>query len=260
MSNQSSSASSSTSSRAPSAVRVIVNGARGRMGSLVCALARSDARFALIGALDRAGETDAGARTVAARGVEAGAIAHDPDAITPGCADVVIDFSSPEGAASAIAVARRAGAALLVGTTGLDDALRAKLREESRSRAVMLAPNTSTGIATLSTLVRRAAEMLGASAEVSIVEAHHSKKKDAPSGTAIRLVEALAEAGVRVPASQVLSIRGGDVIGEHTVRLAMAGEVVELTHRATSREVFAHGALRAAEFLARAGPGWWTMH
>ncbi|MBC8106802.1 MAG: 4-hydroxy-tetrahydrodipicolinate reductase, partial [Anaerolineae bacterium] len=103
------------------------------------------------------------------------------------------------------------------------------------------------------------ARSLGAGYDISIVEAHHNKKKDAPSGTALRLAKAIEQSGTHVKSDQIVAMRGGDVVGEHTIRFAGEGEYVELTHRATSRDVFAHGALRAAVWLAHREPGWYTM-
>jgi 4-hydroxy-tetrahydrodipicolinate reductase len=171
---------------------------------------------------------------------------------------VVIDFSSDAGTHQALEAAQRSGAALLVGTTALQPATRDLLRAESSRRAVLLAPNTSLGVAALADLVRRAAAALS-DFDCSIVEAHHNQKKDAPSGTALRLAQAARDAGARLPDEQVVAIRGGDVVGEHTVRFAGQGEYIELTHRATSRDLFVRGALHAAAWLHGRQPGWWTM-
>jgi 4-hydroxy-tetrahydrodipicolinate reductase len=146
----------------------------------------------------------------------------------------------------------------LVCTTGLGSDAVETLRAESKARAVLLSPNTSLGIAAVADLVRRCAAMLPGY-ECSVVEAHHSQKKDAPSGTALRLADAARAGGTGLKPEQIVSIRGGDVVGEHTVRFAGPGEYVELTHRATSRDLFARGALAAAAWLKGRGPGWWTM-
>lgn len=229
------------------------------MGSRLCALAHADERFDIAAAIDRAGSTSASKPCASddRRGA-AVPITHDLAAIMPGSAHVVIDFSSAEATDRAIDVARRAGAALLVGTTGLSESMQRALREEARHRAVLLAPNTSLGVAVLASLVAAAARTLHGF-DVSIVEAHHNKKKDAPSGTAIRLAHAARAGGAALKDDQVVAIRGGDVIGEHTVRFAGDGEYIELTHRATSRDLFVRGALRAALWLRTAQPGWWTI-
>lgn len=249
------------STRVSSATRVIVVGAGGRMGSRVRALASADGAFALVGALVRGGppRVGEGVAPADAPGVARGAAVKNGDSAAifgRSCADVVIDFSSESGVRDAIAVARRVGCALLVGTTGLSAETIAALRAESSARAVLVAANTSLGVAALCDLVRRASAVLTAY-DCSIVESHHNQKKDAPSGTALRLAEAARLGGSAAP--QVVSLRGGDVVGEHTVRFAGAGEYVELTHRATSRDLFARGALHAAAWLKGRTAGWWTM-
>jgi len=254
-------------SSAPSAparvARLIVNGARGRMGSRLCALAQSDARFALVGALSREGSSFEEAlpahRAIGSRSEAHVAIAHDLASISPRCADVVVDFSSDEGARRAIEIASRAHAALLVGTTGLSASTREALRDEESRRAVLIAPNTSLGVTILARLVALATRILGDGFDASLVEAHHTQKKDSPSGTALRLAAAIRDAGGVIRDDQILAIRSGDIIGEHAVRFAGPGEVLELSHRATSRDLFVRGALHAAAWLAAAPAGFWTM-
>jgi 4-hydroxy-tetrahydrodipicolinate reductase len=241
------------------ATRLIIVGASGRMGARLCQIAHDEDRFTLVGALTRAGSERAArpAATDSAKG-PAPKITDSAAVFGPSCADVVIDFSSSAGTLAAVELARRVNASLLVGTTALDTPARDLLRAESRSRAVLLAPNTSLGVAALADLVRRAAAMLK-DFDCSLVESHHIKKKDAPSGTALRLAEAARKGGANLPNDQVLAVRGGDVIGEHTLRFAGPGEYLELSHRATSRDVFVRGALRAAAWLHGREPGWWTM-
>jgi 4-hydroxy-tetrahydrodipicolinate reductase len=183
-------------------------------------------------------------------------LAELPHAVRPAA---VLDFSSPEGTDHALALARAAGAALLVGTTGHAPTTIRKLEEAARSTAVLVAPNTSLGVTLLAELAARAATVLGSGYRASIVEAHHDQKKDAPSGTAKRLASAVRGAGGNLPDDQVLAVRGGDVVGEHTIRFAGQGEYVELTHRATTRDLFARGAIHAAIWLAGREPGWYTM-
>ncbi len=247
------------STRVSSATRIIVAGAGGRLGSRVCALAHGDDAFELVGALVRAGSAHVG-RAAAAGGPRGEAPKNSDSAAIFGAssADVVIDAATAAGTPAAIEAARRINSALLVCSTGLDPRTIAALRDESRSRAVLVAPNTSLGVAALSDLVRRSAGMLKGY-DCSIVEAHHNQKKDAPSGTALRLARAARDGGAGLRDEQIGSIRGGDVVGEHTVRFAGPGEYVELTHRATSRDVFARGALHAAAWLKGRAPGWWTM-
>lgn len=235
---------------------IIVHGAAGRMGARLCEIASGDPRFALAGALERAGSSALGSPAAAPKSMESTV------RITSSCdarADVVIDFSSDAGAHAALEVALRSAAALLVGTTALAELTVSSLRDASERIPVLLAPNTSLGIPVLARAAADVARALGPAFEVSIVEAHHSKKKDAPSGTALRLARAITDAGAAIAPEQILAIRGGDVVGEHTVRFAGPGEYIELTHRATSRDVFVHGALRAAQWLHGKPAGWYTI-
>jgi 4-hydroxy-tetrahydrodipicolinate reductase len=237
-------------------VSIIVHGASGRLGSRICAIALADPSFVLTGAIERADSEQIGQSVAGAT--------HAKNTIKYSVfeqqhADVVIDFSSDEGAHSALSIANATGAALLVGTTALSKETIDLLRETSKKKSVIVAPNTSMGIAIVAQMAAKIARSLGDGYDISIVEAHHNKKKDAPSGTALRLAKAIEESGTPVKSDQIIARRGGDVVGEHTIRYAGAGEYVELTHRATTRDVFAHGALRAAAWLAHREPGWYTM-
>lgn len=211
------------------------------MGSRIIALARADQRFTVVHELDR---DDA---STALRAAE--------DQI-----DAVIDFSSDDGAPHAAAIAESARAALLVGTTGLSRATFDTLRGSANLVPVMIAPNTSLGVAVLRHLVAVAARMLGEDYDVDLIDIHHNQKKDAPSGTALRLAEALRERGGReLPDERILSIRAGDIVGEHTMQFAGPGEWLRLTHSATNRDVFARGALRAARWLSEQKPGLYSI-
>lgn len=229
-------------------------GASGRTGRRTCELALADPRFNLVGAL-----------THAASGALGTSINPSCDLrIASACdsaarPEAVIAFCLPAGIAQAADLALRTRAALVIGTTGLDAPATDRLKATSATIPVLLAPNTSLGVAVLADLAARAATTLGSAFQASIVEAHHAGKKDAPSGTATRLAAAIAAGGGNIPAAQVLSIRSGDVIGEHTIRFAGQGEYLELTHRATTRDLFARGALRAAHWLAGKPAGWYTI-
>jgi 4-hydroxy-tetrahydrodipicolinate reductase len=230
------------------------------MGARLCELAHADASLELVAALVRPGSSQIGrASARESREREPVTIGAYPDTFADVVADVVIDFSSEAALSSSVEVARRATSALLVGTTGLEQTAVEMLREVSKERPVLLAPNTSLGVTALAKLIEEAAKIFLHDFDCSIVEAHHSAKKDAPSGTALRLAEAARRGGAKLPAEQVVAIRGGDVIGEHTVRFAGAGEYIELTHRATSRDLFVRGALRAAMWLKGRPAGWYTM-
>jgi 4-hydroxy-tetrahydrodipicolinate reductase len=233
--------------------------------------------LALAGALDVPGSPvlgrDAAERCGRASGVVVGI---DVDAGLRE-ADVLIDFTRPEGTLAHLAACARSGVAAVVGTTGLDAAQKAELGERARTIPIVFAPNMSVGVNVLADLVRRAAQALGPAYDIEIVEMHHRHKVDAPSGTALWLGEAAAAgAGVDLEASAVYAraghtgerkpgaigfatLRGGDVVGEHTVVFAGPGERVELSHRAMSRQNFAMGALRAARFVRGANPGVYGM-
>lgn len=235
-----------------SSTPIIVHGATGRMGSRIIAMAAVDPMVRVVAALDapdspRIGEESGapGVRVSTAKNLGGMGVFDG----------VVIDFSSDAGARAACELARSKRAALLVGTTGLSDSTRAELDAAAAGIPVLIAPNTSLGVAVVAQLAGSAARALGPSFECSIVEAHHSRKKDAPSGTALRLAQAVRSAGHTLRDDQVVAIRGGDVIGEHTIRFAGAGEYIEITHRATTRDLFALGAINAAKWLAHRPPG-----
>ncbi|MFA6003472.1 MAG: 4-hydroxy-tetrahydrodipicolinate reductase [Elusimicrobiota bacterium] len=218
-------------------LRLVVTGAAGRMGRRVIALAEGDARFLVAAAVDRSSGPDLPA---ALRG-----------------ADVLVDFSTPASAVRFASAAARARKAAVIGTTGLRPAQISRLKAISRRIPLFLSPNFSPGVHLLCALVRTAAELLR-DYEISISETHHSLKKDAPSGTALRLARIAAQCrGGRAPA--VVCQRVGDVAGDHTLTLAGPCERLELTHRAHSRDVFARGALRAALWLAGRKPGLYDM-
>lgn len=239
---------------------IIVFGASGRMGSRLCTLASADPSCTLLAAVVRddspridqpVRETSATAPTFT-NAVFCGKFRDIPRT-------VIVDFSSDAGVLRARALALDINASLLVGTTALSPSTVAALHAASEKISLLITPNTSIGVAALSAAVAAIARTLGPDFDCSIVEAHHAMKKDAPSGTAIRLARAAREAGASLPDNQVVALRGGDVVGEHTVRFAGAGEYIELTHRATSRDLFARGALRAAAWLAQQPPGSYTM-
>lgn len=197
-------------------------------------------------------------------------------AALPGC-DAVIDFTHADNTAAVAAACVQAGKILVIGTTGQDDATRAAISRAAAAIPVVFAPNFSVGVNTLFWLTRKAAEILGPDFDLEVVEMHHRLKKDAPSGTARRLAEILAEVrdlqydkdvrhgregmvGERTKTEIGMhAVRGGDVVGDHTVLYANVGERIELTHKASSRDTFAKGALRAARWAANQPPGLYDM-
>lgn len=240
----------------PSRTHAIVHGATGRMGARLCRALHDDREFELVAALTRAGAPRIGHPAVHdAHSRNVVHIAHNTDVL----ADVVIDFSTDEGARAAIEIARRARASLLVGTTALSQQTLDALRKESLQRAVLIAPNTSPGVTIMTEIVREIFFALGPEYRCCIIESHHEHKRDAPSGTALRLAQQLRSAGATIENDQICSIRAGDIVGEHIVRITGPGECIELAHRATSRDLFVRGALRAAAWLHNQKPGLWTM-
>lgn len=249
-------------------VRIAVAGAGGRMGQALIEAVLAARDLALAGALDLpdsvAQGADAGARFGRTTGIR---VAMDVDAVLRGV-DVLVDFTRPSGTLAHLAACATAGVAAVVGTTGFDANAKAEIAACARTIPIVVAPNMSVGVNVLADLVERAARLLGPSFDIEVVEMHHRHKVDAPSGTALKLGESAAVgAGVdlrdhavyaregvtgerRPGAIGFATLRGGDVVGEHTVVFAGTGERVELTHRATSRANFAAGALRAARFVA----------
>jgi 4-hydroxy-tetrahydrodipicolinate reductase len=232
--------------------KLAILGARGRMGQAITRLA-SDHGAHVVLAIDK-GENDLAS-------------------LSKSGADVLIDFSTPDTTTAAARACADAGVALVSGTTGLDDAHRDALSDAAKRVAVLWEPNMSVGVLVLARLLRSAIAMLGEGFDVEIVETHHRHKVDAPSGTAKRLAEVAHEArkGPSITGRDgkpgkrtndevgVLAVRGGDVIGDHVVHLLGPGERLELVHRATSRDVFAHGALRAATWIAKKPAGRYAL-
>jgi 4-hydroxy-tetrahydrodipicolinate reductase len=194
-----------------------------------------------------------------------------------GGAEVVIDFTIPEASAEHATLCAERGVAIVIGSTGFSAEARGRVEAAARRVPVILSPNMSVGVNVLFDLVRQAARALGQDYDVEIVEIHHKHKRDAPSGTAVRLGEVAAEALGRGPADAlcftrrgitgerppwqigIQTLRGGDVVGEHTVMFCGEGERLELIHRATSRSQFATGAVRAAAWLAGKPAGLYDM-
>lgn len=232
-----------TAAAAPT--RWLVHGASGRMGSALLRLQRDLPQLVLAAAV---------ARSAAAHDTGATITAAEHLADVPAF-DVAIDFSLPSAFDAILALCITRKAAFVSGTTGLDATQRAALEAAAHHIPVLWAANFSLGVAVLADLVRRASAALPGW-DCDIVESHHVHKKDAPSGTALRLGEA-AQLGGATP--HYASLRAGDIVGEHTVQFTGRGERLELVHRATDRDVFARGALQAAQWLARQPAGRYTI-
>ncbi|MBN1917603.1 MAG: 4-hydroxy-tetrahydrodipicolinate reductase [Verrucomicrobia bacterium] len=245
-------------------IKIVVNGALGRMGQRVLACAADDAGVSVVGAVDVHEErVEPHVTTDLAAAVKA--------------ADVVIDFTSHVGIPATIEVVAKAGKALVIGTTGLTRDEQASLERAAKQIPIVYAPNMSVGVNLLFQLVGQVAKALGTDYDVEIVETHHNQKKDAPSGTARKLAENIAAAlgrdleqdgvygregitGARgANEIGIHAVRAGDIVGEHTVLFAGPGERIELTHRAHSRDTFARGAVRAARWVAGKAPGLYSM-
>jgi 4-hydroxy-tetrahydrodipicolinate reductase len=235
--------------------KVIITGSKGRMGRMLLACAAQQVELQVVGQIDQGDDLKA----VIDRG------------------DVVIDFSSHNATAGIAALCAQHHKAMVIGTTGHSSEDRSQFTRLSTQIPMVLASNFSTGVNTLFWLARKAAEILGPGFDLEIVEMHHRLKRDAPSGTAQTLAEILAEVrrqqldevarhgrsgivGQRtLEEIGIHSVRGGDVVGDHTVIFAGLGERVELTHKASSRETFANGALRAAQWVTKQKPGLYDM-
>ncbi len=259
-------------------IRVVIVGAAGRMGRRLVANVMESNDMTLTGAIEVAGNPLLGQDAGMVAGVgAAGVKITDSLQQALGNADAVINFSLGDVVGDA-AIAAKAGSASIIGTTALNDAQKAELKKLADNGArIVFAPNMSVGVNFLFHLIRQAATVLGDDYDIEIVEMHHNQKKDAPSGTAVRLAEIAAEARGLSYANDVRhgreglvgartnkeigmhAVRGGDVVGDHTVMFATGGERVELTHKASSRDTFAKGALRAVRFLAGAKPGLYDM-
>ena len=220
--------------RAP--VRILIHGASGRMGQALLRLCAEQADCMVVGAVSR----KVGQRVIDGVPQFAAEELHGVPAF-----DVAIDFSLPEGFDRILALCMERGAALVSGTTGLDAAQRAALDVAAQRIPVLWASNFSLGVAVLHDLVERAARALP-DWDCDIIELHHTRKLDAPSGTALTLGAVAGEGGAT---PRYASLRAGDIVGEHTVQFATLGERIELVHRATSRDIFAKGALHAAASL-----------
>jgi len=259
------------------ALGLIVCGPGGRMGGTLVRLIQDTAAVVLVGAVDRPGSPRLGrdAGEVAGAG-HLGVEIVDRIEPAPGAKRVIIDLTTPEASVAHMKAAARTATPIVIGTTGLDTRQLRQIRTLAARTPTVLAPNMSLGVNLLLDLVGQVARSLGDAYDVEIVEAHHRFKKDAPSGTALALARSAAEAlgrkleRVGVPGRSgvserkttdigLLSVRAGDIAGEHTVLFGGIGERIELVHRAHSREAFARGAIRAAQWVADKQAGLYSM-
>ncbi|MET0211297.1 MAG: 4-hydroxy-tetrahydrodipicolinate reductase [Burkholderiaceae bacterium] len=257
--------------------RIAIAGVSGRMGRTLieAVLGADDCRLAA--ALDRAGSPLLGQSATTFAGRDDGPLVTDDVRAALADADVLIDFTRPEGTLAHLAVCRELGVQMVIGTTGFDDAGKAAIAAAAEGIAIVMAPNMSVGVNVVLQLIATAAKALAEGYDIEIVEAHHRHKVDAPSGTALKMGEVVAEAlgrdlktcavlgregvtGERDPSTiGFATVRGGDVVGDHTVMFLGTGERIEVTHKSSSRATYAQGSLRAVRFLAGLRHGLYGM-
>jgi 4-hydroxy-tetrahydrodipicolinate reductase len=257
---------------------IIVAGATGRMGSRLSALSYEYPELALTGAFERTGHKDIGKDIGVLVGVGEKNIvlAEGLGAVIDG-GDVIIDFTAPGATLANVASAVSKNKAIVIGTTGLEKEQIEQIRIAARDIPIMFAPNFSVGVNLLLKVLHDIARVLGDEYDIEVIEAHHRLKKDAPSGTALKLAQVIANAvnrdldevgiyarkgiiGERTKKEiGIQTIRGGDIVGDHTVMFCGLGERIEITHKASSRDTFARGALRAASWIVKQKPGLYDM-
>ncbi|KWT82069.1 4-hydroxy-tetrahydrodipicolinate reductase [Candidatus Magnetominusculus xianensis] len=259
-------------------LNISIAGAAGKMGQRIGVLALENPSITLVGVFERAGHEAIGVDFGEIAGVgKTGVTLTDNIAETLDTADVVIDFTSPESTLSNLRLCSEHNKAMVIGTTGMSSAQTSKVESYGTKIPVILAPNMSIGVNLLLKVLGDVARALGDSYDVEIIEAHHRLKKDAPSGTALKMANVIAEAlsrnldevsvlcrsGIigerRKKEIGIQTIRAGDIVGEHTVLFGGLGERIEITHKASSRDTFARGALRAALWLQDKPAGIYDM-
>jgi len=260
------------------ALKVAVAGASGRMGKMLIEAISNADDMVLAGALDVDGSTAIGTDAGAFLGKPAGVLIESDLAKALADADFLIDFTRPEGTLTHLDYCAAHGIKMIIGTTGFDDAGKAAIAAAGQQTAIVFAPNMSVGVNVTLKLLEMAAKSFAEGYDIEIIEAHHRHKVDAPSGTALKMGEVIADAlgrdlkevgvfaregvtGERDPSSiGFATIRGGDIVGDHTVLFAGIGERVEISHKSSSRVTYAHGSLRAARFLNDKATGLFDMY
>src|SRR5262247_1405331 len=259
-------------------VNIVVAGAAGRMGSRIVACMGEAPDLRLVAALEASGHPALGDDAGEVAGVGRRGVSITADAAAALLAGrLIVEFSTPDATLEHLRMAAGAGVRAVIGTTGFSPRQRDEIRDLSSKAAILLSPNMSVGVTLALRLLATMAKALGDEYDVEITEIHHRGKKDAPSGTAGRMAEVVAAALGRdldqvsvygrqgLPGERpkreigILSLRSGDVVGEHTVSFGTLGERIELVHKAHSRDTYARGALRAARFIAGRPPGLYSM-
>ncbi|MEQ5840929.1 4-hydroxy-tetrahydrodipicolinate reductase [Paraburkholderia acidicola] len=258
-------------------MKIAIAGASGRMGRMLIETVLNDSATTLSGALDRAGSPQLGQDAGAFLGKQTGVVLTDDLDRVLSESDYLIDFTRPEGTIQHIEAALRHNVKLVIGTTGFDNAQKAQLHAAADKIGIVFAANMSVGVNVTLKLLEFAARHFATGYDIEIIEAHHRHKVDAPSGTALMMGEVIADAlgrnldecavygregvtGARDPSTIGFSaIRGGDIVGDHTVLFAGIGERIEITHKSASRLSYAQGALRAVRFLEDRSTGLYDM-
>ena len=257
--------------------RIAIAGASGRMGQMLIEAVRTSDDWVLTGALDAPSSPALGADAAAFLGPQSGVAITADLAIGLTNANVLIDFTRPEGTLAHLRVCRALGVNVVIGTTGFTDLQKGEIAAAAKDIAIVMAPNMSVGVNVTLKLLEMAAKALSTGYDIEIIEAHHRHKVDAPSGTALKMGEVIADAlgrdlkdcavyaregvtGERDPSSiGFATIRGGDIVGDHTVLFAGTGERIEISHKSSSRVTYAQGSLRAARFLRDQKTGLFDM-
>jgi 4-hydroxy-tetrahydrodipicolinate reductase len=257
--------------------RIAIAGASGRMGQMLIEAVSASPDCLLTGALDVAASPAIGADASAFSGRSSGVLIQADIREGLRNSGVLIDFTRPEGTLAHLAVCRELGVKLVIGTTGFSEAQKAEIAVAAQDIAIVMAPNMSVGVNVTLKLLEMAARALSTGYDIEIIEAHHRHKVDAPSGTALKMGEVIAGAlgrdlkdcavyaregvtGERDPSSiGFATIRGGDIVGDHTVLFAGIGERIEISHKSSSRATYAQGSLRAARFLGGQKTGLFDM-
>lgn len=217
-------------------VKICVSGAKGKMGTRIAELAKEDPELELSGSFD---------------------LGDEPQAAIEGC-DCLIEFTSPEATIKNLETCEKLAKAIVIGTTGLSASDLERVKEAAKKIPVVLSPNMSVGVNLLFKMISDAVKVLGQEYSIEIVEAHHEHKKDSPSGTAKEMARIVKDVkgDVDIP---IESVREGEIVGEHTITFESDVDLIEITHSAKTRDIFARGALKAAKFIAGKSSGLYTM-
>ena len=258
-------------------MKIAIVGASGRMGRMLIEAVLKDGQATLVSAIDQPGTVAIGKDAGELVGMPCGVVVSSDVAAGIARADCLIDFTRPQGTLEHLALCRQHKVAMVIGTTGIDDSGKAAIADAAREIPIVFSPNMSVGFNVVIKLLDAASRILNEGYDIEIVEAHHRHKVDAPSGTALRMGEVIAAAlgrdlkqcavygreghtGERDPSTiGFATVRGGDIVGDHTVMYCGTGERVEISHKAGSRVPYAQGSLRAAHFLAGRSSGLFDM-